>query len=156
MQREIEFRVWDTERNQFVGDCEITFAHYGDTKITVSPNSIDYIHDSCHNGGPQRGRFIVQQFTGLKDKSGEGNEVFEGDIFEVVFSDTPNGYRRLGRESTYIFIKAVVVFKFGQFAVEFMHPELKKIVYTNLSIFLKNDEKIVLGNIYENSEMIEK
>ena len=86
----------------------------------------------------------VSQFTGLND--GKGSEVFEGDIFEIVFGD-------------YFFkststVKGIVVFKFGGFHVEFKHPSKKELSYVELFKLLKNDEKIVIGNIYEHPELV--
>lgn len=75
-QREIKFRVWDNEKKCFVPQGEIIFSFYGDTSITVVPNALEYIGDQCHNGEPQRGRFIVVEFIGLLDKNGV--EIYEG------------------------------------------------------------------------------
>jgi uncharacterized phage protein (TIGR01671 family) len=96
----------------------------------------------------------IMQFTGLRDKNGKGVMVYEGDYFEAIYKDCPDGYSILGKETTVIKIRATVVFKFGQFAVEMMHPEYKQLVHTNLFDFLKNEQKEVIGNIYENPELI--
>jgi hypothetical protein len=77
MNRELKFRAWDNERKHFVPEGEIVFSFYGDTRIEVHPNSIEYIGDSCHSGEPQRGRFVVTQYTGVKDNN--EIEIFEGD-----------------------------------------------------------------------------
>ena len=97
------------------------------------------------------GEYPQEQFTGLHDKNGKGNEVYEGDIFEAVYKDCPDGYSIMGKETTVTKVMATVVFKFGQFAVEMMHPQYKQIVHTNLYEFLKNEQKVVIGNIYENT-----
>ena len=90
-----------------------------------------------------------RQFTGLKDKNGEGMDVFGGDIFEAVFKDCPDGFSMLGKETKVIFVKAIVVFKFGAFYVEIIDPITKQTIYKLLSLFLQNEEKVVIGNIYD-------
>ena len=133
MNREIKFRVWNGK----------------EIEMFTLDNDFDCISGWLKDS-------TLMQFTGLKDRAGEGQDVYEGDIFEVVFSDTPNGFSRLGSEPTIILVKAIVVFIFGAFHIEFMHPTINKVVFVNLSKFLKNDEKVVLGNVYENTEIIEK
>lgn len=95
-----------------------------------------------------------RQFTGLKDKNGEGIDIFCGDIFEAVFKDCPDGFSILGKETKVIFVKAIVVFKFGAFYVEIIDPITKQTIYKLLSVFLQNEEKVVIGNIYENQELL--
>ena len=60
MTREIKFRAWDTDKNEYV-DC---------SQHTISQLSNQY--------AGLGNRYIYQQFTGLKDKNGK--EIFEGDI----------------------------------------------------------------------------
>jgi uncharacterized phage protein (TIGR01671 family) len=85
MTREIKFRAWDAKKSIFVDEGEITFYFYGDSHIEVHPNSITYIGDQVHNREPERGRFTIQQYTGLKDKNGK--EVYEGDILRRLPKD---------------------------------------------------------------------
>jgi len=87
----------------------------------------------------------IIEYTCCKDKNGKGNKVFEGDIFEIVFAD-------FGTNLIIVFGK--VVFIFGGFHVEFIHPKTKKLSYVLLHELLKNPDKEIKGNIFENPDLI--
>lgn len=98
---------------------------------------------------------VVMQFSGLLDNAKV--EIYEDDLFEVIYKDCPEGYSIIGKETTVIKTIGRVVFIFGKFMLEILHPIDKKIFYSDLFSFLKNDEKVVIGNIYEPShEFIKK
>ena len=141
MEREIKFRAWDANFQTMITPyCELIDGYFWGEDCTNTGYSIKHEH--------------VMQYTGLKDKNGNGNDVFEGDIFEAIYKDCPDGFTILGKETTTITVKAVVVFKFGKFVIEMMHPQHKELVYSDLFEFLKNEQKVVIGNIYENPEML--
>lgn len=126
----------------------------GIIKKVYNLDEIPYIQCKCDtfNIAPIK---YVRQYTGLKDKNGKGKDVFVGDLFEVIYSNCPNGYSIIGREKTIIKIIGVVVFKYGMFCIKVMHPDYNEIVHTPLYDFLKNEEKAVVGNIYENIELLQ-
>lgn len=130
MNREIKFRFYKPSTNKMI--------------YPINGNFKDLIESED---------WKVMQFTGIQDN--KEKDIYEGDIFECVFKDCPDGFSIMGRQTTVIIIPAIVVFKFGGFHVEFMHPKEKELCYFTLNKFLKNPEKVVLGNIFENVNLLQ-
>lgn len=97
----------------------------------------------------------VSQWTGKLDKNGKGKKVYKGDIFKVVYSDVPNGFKLLGREREIKEIYGVVVYKESGFYIKHKEPVNNEVRYGDLSKFLKN-YKEVIGNIHDNPKLLEK
>jgi uncharacterized phage protein (TIGR01671 family) len=131
MQRDIKFRAFST-----IGKHRMIYLKNGSLKDLQETDN-----------------WNVMQFTGLQDNN--KIDIYEKDIFECVFKDCLDGYSIIGRETTVILVPAIVVFKFGGFCVEFMHPEKKELCYSTLHNFLKNPEKVVLGNTFENVNLLQ-
>jgi len=97
----------------------------------------------------------VGQFTGLNDKNGK--EIYEGDIIPVTYSNCPNGMRILGGGEKHEDVNSEVVMQCGEWRIKRKDPEDGKDVYSSLWSLLKNnDQKEVIGNIYETPDLLPK
>ena len=134
MKREIKFRAWDKKNNRFenIPDC------------TVAGGKILRLSDNI-------GQFVWQQFTGFKDKNDK--EIYEGDILEIIYINTPNGFTPPGIEKKIIKVYGEVVFDFSCFNLKYKNTENNKNRYVSLDSCFKNPKEII-GNIFENPNLI--
>ena len=77
---DIDFRVWDKKLFRFMGDGDVMFSDYGDTRVEVNPNSIDYIGDSTHNYY-EESRWEILQYTDTYDKN--KNRICQKDVVKM-------------------------------------------------------------------------
>lgn len=137
MYREIKFRVWDKDykRMHTVGDF-----HHDSLEIDEE-NNIFFFNLQCMEGSPHKGinpeecAYRLMQYTGLKDKN--GTEIYEGDIIKY-------SHKAVGE------IKREVRYKYGMYGIEGRH-EGTQIPFANIL----GSEREVVGNIYENPELLE-
>jgi hypothetical protein len=113
--REIKFRAWDSHHKEM--HYEMGF-HLDENVLELSK----LIED---------GRWILQQYTGLKDKNGK--EIFEGDIVK----DNEGAVRRIKWENGSFWARESIVGHLASMIDD-------KIMY----------DPEVIGNIYENPELI--
>ena len=146
--RELKFRAWDTEENQFVSSFVIS-----STGVTHWNRSIEFlkryselVHErigvidndwkmellgylagdyTCIDWADfyPSNHFIIEQYTGLKDK--DGKEIYEGDIVKTCFDNEER-------------IFAIEWSKYGWFMGDWP-------VYNDCT---------VIGNIHENPELL--
>ena len=128
--REIKFRAWDeTEKHMYNWE----------NLLNQNLKNIFTIPEECG--------YNIMQYTGLKDKNGK--EIYEGDIIEFSYD------MFVGNFDTFV-AKGKVVFEEGAFYVEVFENErtTKDEAYLLYSINLDTIE--VIGNIYDNPELLEK
>ena len=115
--RQLKFRAWD------------------DTKL----NWID-VKECSYNDLFEDEKYIVQQFTGLKDKNEK--EIYEGDIIKY--------HRVFENKREVIELTSCIKFENGAFGFDMKG-------FNDMFMSLEDDSDIeVIGNIFENNELLEK
>lgn len=126
--REIKFRAWDKELEEW-------------TNYSIAddlPRFYDK-HTGCWKTDKEGERFILCQYTRLKDKYGK--DIYEGDIIKSVS-----------------FAKPIGIVEYSDENQAFIFNDLDK-KYRGYSTALMNqfdDGFEILGNIYENPELLEE
>ena len=124
MSREIKFRAWDRATNSFADDWKLYLNGGVSICDTWATAAVD-----------------LMQYTGLKDK--DGVEIYCGDIVKVVA--TENDLNQRGATD------GLIVQEFmGNMCFCFLNGETGTPIYP---AFISH-EKTVIGNIYENPEML--
>ena len=132
--REIKFRAWDE-------GCKLMWKHayiLCDSIECAGLNNNDKAATSDNED-----RFILMQYTGLKDKNGK--EIYEGDIVKVDFWEFKNHKRIKYYERG--------VIKWFDWKCGWMLETGKD---RFIDLFIGEFHFEVIGNIYENKELLKK
>ena len=126
MNREIKFRAWDNDFGSMIYEF-----------IEGYIVSMDYgeLKIGSHDGNKDYFELPVMQFTGLKDKNGK--EIYEGDIIRP-----DNG------KYTY-----QIKYVHAQFTTSVIEYDLRNTSYY-LYTFLYHNKCEIIGNIYQNKELL--
>lgn len=128
--REIKFRAWDKIAKKLY---EIDGLWFEEESVTFEGDGL----------GPQnKGRYVLQQYTGLKDKNDV--EIYEGDI--VASIERPDIWQ------------ALIYFEFGGYRIK--DPQNRVGGQYNMYGLLydivgdEGNDYEIIGNIYENPELL--
>jgi uncharacterized phage protein (TIGR01671 family) len=125
MNRQLKFRIWDKQNKIFIHEWDASHK-----RLAISLVGLVY-HGGYDDVLPEND-YVVQQYTGLKDKNGK--EIYEGDIILGEFYDTEYHHS--------VTIKHEVVFNNGAYNIassNWHKPSLE-----------------IIGNIFENSELLKQ
>jgi uncharacterized phage protein (TIGR01671 family) len=138
--REIKFRAWHKEfKTMYWFDVINGMKHgIGSGYIPMAPwgfpITISQYKDNLVPVDPMECELM--QYTGLKDKNGK--EIYEGDIIRSFFSDGQECIHKIGYESAE-----------GRFTASW------KLISCGINqAWINEFEKEVIGNIYENPELV--
>lgn len=142
---EIKFRAWDKDYKYMnhkvmignVWDEDNYHAHM----IWIDAKDVDYERESGWMNFDEHSNIELMQYTGLKDK--DGADIYEGDILKVFVLDSKGPH-------------AKVKLKNGIFGIEddmFGYGFYKG--HYSLHQILSRYDAEVIGNIYENPELME-
>lgn len=140
--REIKFRAWYDNKMWYLAKLDL----WGDpdqTTCDLAPYLPKYeeLYDICLSD------VILMQSTGLKDKN--GIEIYEGDIVRSNWYDYDNNAYKKKGEVIFVGAQSVIAYD-SKFVLE-----TGEIEYDAHSLsYAENPE--VIGNIYENSELLDK
>ena len=126
--REIKFRAWDKALKSWTN-----YSIYDDLLMYY------YKHAECWETDQEGERFILCQYTGLKDN--EDREIYEGDIVKAIS-----------------FARWIGVVKYSDENQAFIFDDLDKKYRGKSTVFMNqfDDGFEILGNIYENPELLKE
>lgn len=135
--REIKFRAYIKKQNKMVEITEMSFRKGWFEYYNYEKEQYEdyYCTDTDEIINSQE--IIIMQYTGFKDKNGK--EIYDGDIFKCG-------------QTLYQVLNAIFGFK-----VKYVKNHNENYLYDfTLDYFNLNDEIEVIGNIYENQELLEE
>ncbi len=149
MSREVKFRIWDKTSNRMLYQDDFERVELDTKNKMVSLVRSETIESSYVLDYEDGIEAEIMQYTGLKDKSGK--EIYEGDIVKLIPLNSER-LKELGRK-WYEHLKVEWgAYSDGEYVT---NVETWMIGINPLSEELLDETVEVIGNIYENPELLE-
>jgi len=152
MNREIKFRAWD-EKNKIIHN-NFKYIKSGDTPMDwiifqsdIETKSISELINNPYCAVQLK----IMQYTGLKDKN--GIEIFEDDIVKTYWQHC--GITNYDYELTGI-IRCSDYYSGFVITVNKDNKEFDVVLYSFETEEINKDQTEIIGNIYQNPELLEK
>lgn len=137
MNDNLEFRAWDKVNKHMIVDSPLSMA-------TIMGNYVGKKID--FNGKSLVENYEIMQFIGLRDKNGK--KIFAGDIVKTTTIIDGNFVQQISR-------RYVVVFQGCSFQYKDIGPFAHRFNPNTTTNPIGCDNPEVIGNIYENPELLE-
>jgi uncharacterized phage protein (TIGR01671 family) len=157
--REIKFRAWSNEYNQYLTPYGYPNGHSDlwlrceDGKIYDLQGNYEY-DEGVSISVVEMENVTIEQYTGLKDKNGK-DEAYENDQFRTEVNMSPDGISSAHNISFWIPVVCTIVFRNGSFVGKYeivSHSE-GKYNFTNRKGYVKIPSDLeLIGNIHEESD----
>jgi len=134
--RQLKFRAWDKLEKRFFYPDKGYQGHY---VLTLNGQFQNLQNGS---GGDE---YVVQQFTGLKDS--KGNEIYEGDVVKIIYE---------GTIAEVYFDSNICAFRLKDNTSKSYPITTYRFDESHNPIGLINVFDEVIGNIFENSELLKQ
>ncbi len=134
--RQLKFRAWDKLEKRFFYPDKGYQGHY-----------VLYLNGQFQNlqNGSGGDEYVVQQFTGLKDS--KGNETYEGDVVKIIYE---------GTIAEVYFDSNICAFRLKDNTSKSYPITTYRFDESHNPIGLINVFDEVIGNIFENSELLKQ
>ena len=131
--RPLKFRIWDKQLEKFMDEKNCFLLFVGNTDKYLAFNTKFGLYPIPDTGQKDLGwdKYVIQQFTGLKDKNNK--EIYDGDIVKFTLTTEQIGDVRWNGRYYVIYVKLL-----GPTPEFYPAPEVSEIV----------------GNIFENPELL--